>query len=239
MLQKNKKTLLVKIGLLLGVVILFTALGCKKSTPEPSETTESPTETPSITYPANEAATETANEAISTTEETISPSPTATTASPTVSPTTSPITSPTASPSPTTTAAATPTPEPKTSDEETILKQQAEKLAEIYGTYTNKDKEPYKNLKDLKKYGTTKFQAWLDLQMKKTLDSQAPFYGATTKTLSSAILESSGNAKKILVTVKKEEISAKRETPQVSYKLILLNFIKEKEEWKLDGIYWQ
>ncbi|MEW6407558.1 MAG: hypothetical protein AB1465_02600 [Patescibacteria group bacterium] len=230
MSQKHKKNLLVKLGLLFGVIILLTALGCKKSTPESTQTTESPAESPAITYPTNERLT---NEA--TTEETVSPSPATSTPTSTAAETPSPAASPTAATTPT-----SPTSEVKTTDEDLTLKQQAEKLAEIYGTYTNKDKEPYKNFKELKPYATTKMQAWLDTQTKKSPEeSDAPFYGVTTKALSSAVIESSADAKKILVTVKQEEITSTRATPQVSYKILLLNFKKEKEEWKLDGVYWQ
>lgn len=242
----NTKKLPAKIGIGLGVVILLTALGCKKSTQKSTQITESPAESPVITYPTNE---QLINEAI--TNETASPSPATSTPTntavetplPTISPSPSPSPSPTSTPTSTTsTPPISPTPEVKTTDEDLTLKQQAEKFAEIYGTYTNKDKEPYKNFKELKPYATTKMQAWLDtyLQTKKSPEeSDAPFYGVTTKALSSAVIESSADAKKILVTVKQEEITSKRATPQVSYKILLLNFKREKEEWKLDGIYWQ
>lgn len=223
------KNLFVKLGLLFGVVVLLTALGCKESAPESAKTTESLTESPAITYPTNKQLT---NE--TTTEETVSPSPvvtsTPTTAGETPLPAASPVVTTTLSP----------TPEAKTTDEDLTLKQQAEKLSEIYGTYTNKDKEPYKNFKELKPYATTKMQAWLDAQTKKSSEeNDVPFYGVTTKALSSTVIESFDDAKKILVTAKKEEISTSRATPQVSYKILLLNFKKEKEEWKLDGVYWQ
>jgi hypothetical protein len=225
------KNLLTKLGLLFGVVILLTALGCKKTEPASTQIDEGAAESPSTTYQANESLTN---------EKTAIVSPTASPTSPAVSPASSPTAvsstaSPVASPSPT-----SPTPEAKTTDEDLALKQQAEKLAEIYGTFTNKDKEPYKNYKELIPYATTKMQAWLDTKVEKSQsNNSAQFYGATTKALSSAIIESSADAKKILVTVKQEEISATQATPQVSYKILLLNFVKEKEEWKLNGIYWQ
>ena len=120
-----------------------------------------------------------------------------------------------------------------------LLLEQAEKLAEIYGTYTNKDKNTYKNLKDLKQYSTTELEKWLDEKSKVSIDSNASFYGVTTSALSSVFLEQGNSKSEILVTAKKEEITSTNSTPMVSYRIILMSFEKLEEEWKLSGIYWQ
>lgn len=125
------------------------------------------------------------------------------------------------------------------SDDEKVLLSQAEKLAEIFGTYTNKDKEPFKNLKDLKQYATEKLQGWIDEKSSLSVDKNAAFYGVTTKALSSTFLEKGTSNRKVIITVKKEEITATSNTPKVSYKVILMLFKKAGEDWKLDGIYWQ
>jgi hypothetical protein len=124
-------------------------------------------------------------------------------------------------------------------NDEKLLLEKAEKLAEIYGTYTNKDKETYNNLKSLKQYSTDKLNSWLDQKSKVPINSKAAFYGVTTSALSSIFLEQSGSKNKILVTAKKEEISASSNTPRISYKIIILDFEKVEEVWKLSGIYWQ
>jgi len=123
--------------------------------------------------------------------------------------------------------------------DEKLLLEQAEKLAEIYGTYTNKDKEAFRNLKDLKQYSTAKLEKWLDEKSKISIDSNVSFYGVTTSALSSVFLEQSNSKSEILVTAKKEEITSTSSTPMVSYRIILMSFEKSEEEWKLSGIYWQ
>lgn len=126
-----------------------------------------------------------------------------------------------------------------TADKDKLLLEQAGKLAEVYGTYTNKDKEPYKNLKDLKQYSTEKLQKYFDEKSKVSIDPNTSFYGVTTKTISSAILKSTASTREILVTVKKEEITATTTTPKISFKILSMSFQKVGDDFKLDGIYWQ
>lgn len=125
------------------------------------------------------------------------------------------------------------------SDDETLLLEKAEKLAEIFGTFTNKDKEAYKNLKDLKQYSTDKLNLWIDGKSKVPIDSKAAFYGVTTSALSSVFLEQSNSKSKILITAKKEEITSTSNIPKLSYKVLLMFFEKSGDVWKLSGIYWQ
>lgn len=113
----------------------------------------------------------------------------------------------------------------------------AEKLAEIYGTYTNRDS--YKNLKDLEGYVTPGMQTWLDSIMAKAQDPNAPFFGVTVKALSAATLEDANGEAKVLVTVKKEQISSKSNNPITTFEMLLMEFVKEGEEWKLNSAYWQ
>ncbi|NQU99252.1 MAG: hypothetical protein HQ538_00810 [Parcubacteria group bacterium] len=125
------------------------------------------------------------------------------------------------------------------SDDETLLLKQSEKLAEIYGTYTNKDKTSYKNLKDIRQNCTVKLQDWIDEISSIQIDKNASFYGVTTEALSSIVLEKSKSKSKILVTTRREEITSNSNTPKISYKVLLMLFEKIGENWKLDGIYWQ
>ena len=122
--------------------------------------------------------------------------------------------------------------------EEATVLALAEKIAEIYGTYTNKDKEAYKNYKTLKTYATDKMKKWLDIQIDQPLDKDAPFYGVTTKTISAAITNSKDNKMTAIVTAKREEITANSNRPDIKYEILELKFVKEKTEWKLSGAYW-
>lgn len=199
------------IFLSLALILFLSAIGCKKK--ETPETTTTPT-SEAVTYKPKITETPTETTKIKSTEEQNKE----------------------AAPTDTSTKSTTPQ---ATGDEEKLLLDQAEKLAEIFGTFTNKDKEPYKNLKDLKQYSTEKMQKWLDEKSKTPVDPAAPFYGVTTKAISSAILEGDTTKKKILVTTEREEIKVTSKTPKVSFKLLLMDFEKVGEGWKLSGVYWQ
>lgn len=228
--------LIKQIGFLVMAVLLLSGLGCKKQTATTTTTTTSaaPTATYSGSKTTTPAATTTATPTVTGEKKAnATPLPFETTTLATTETT-----------APTTTLDATETTTPATSvteptDDDTALKNKAEKLAEIFGTYTNKDKESHKNLADLKKYATTKMQSWLDSQIKIPVDANAPFYGVTTKALSSAITSSASAKKSVLVTTKKEEILSTNQTPESVYALLLMSFTKESGEWLLDGAYWQ
>lgn len=126
-----------------------------------------------------------------------------------------------------------------TSEEEQVIKL-SKVLAEIYGTFTNKDLEPYKNLKNLKSYSSDAMDSWIE---SKVASYKAPestsFYGITTKALSAGVLDSSSTEYKVLVTCEREEISESDNSPNKYYQLIEMNFIKKGQDWNLDGVYWQ
>lgn len=119
------------------------------------------------------------------------------------------------------------------------LLSQAEIITEIYGTFTNKDKEPYKNLKNLESYASPNMQNYINSVTAKPIDPNASFYGQTTKALSSAILEKSASSQKILVTAETEQITQATSSPLKKYTLLLLEFVKIDNEWKLNSAFWQ
>jgi len=123
-------------------------------------------------------------------------------------------------------------------DQEKTVLALASKIAEIYGTFTNKDKEAYKNLKTIKTYSTDKMKNWIDEQIAKPIDPKASFYGVTTKTISSGISDTTEKEMTAIVTAKREEITAQNNKPTVKYQILKLEFSKSGEEWKLNGAYW-
>lgn len=123
-------------------------------------------------------------------------------------------------------------------DQEKTVLALASKIAEIYGTFTNKDKEAYKNLKTIKTYSTDKMKNWIDEQVAKPMDPKASFYGVTTKTISSGISDTTEKEMTAIVTAKREEITAQNNKPEVKYQILKLEFSKAGEEWKLNGAYW-
>lgn len=123
-------------------------------------------------------------------------------------------------------------------DQEKTVLALASKIAEIYGTFTNKDKEAYKNLKTIKTYSTEKMNNWIDQQLAKPINQKASFYGVTTKTISSGIADRTEKEMTAIVTAKREEITAQNNKPTVKYQILKLEFTKVGEEWKLSGAFW-
>ena len=126
---------------------------------------------------------------------------------------------------------------PPEENEESLVLKQAEKIAQIFGTYATTDDPPYKNLRDLKDYATPKFASWLNSLIKDQAPS-GPFHGWATTALSSVLLESSPDLMKILITCKREEFLRNQRTPNVSYKMLMMNFKKIGEDWKVDRVEW-
>lgn len=123
-------------------------------------------------------------------------------------------------------------------DQEKTVLALGDKIAEIYGTFTNKDKEAYKNLKTIKTYSSDKMKKWIDEEIAKPVDPKAAFYGVTTKTISSGISDTKEKEMTAIVTTKREEITAQNNKPTVKYQILKLDFSKSGEEWKLNGAYW-
>ena len=125
-----------------------------------------------------------------------------------------------------------------TLDPEAELVALAEQLVELHGTYTNKDKTPFKNLKDLEPYVTPGMQSYLDtLTGNGTVNPNAPFFGRTTTALSSAVLSQKSGVASVLVTVKREDISGSAASPTTTYAVLRLEFEESAGEWLLDGLF--
>jgi hypothetical protein len=216
------------------LVVLLSAFGCKQAEPTKEEAVAEPTE--EVTFAPPEP-TVTNEAAPPTTEEVVFPENAEKEAE--VGDETA--AEPQKEEEAITNEAVTPTiPTIEETGEETVLKL-AKSLAEIFGTFTNKDKEPYKNLKDLKPYVTAKMEAWIDGKVAEAAAPtfEGPFYGMTTQAVSAGVLESTAASYKILVTCEREEITEVTKSPKKFYQLIEMNFVKEGEDWKLDGAYWQ
>lgn len=113
------------------------------------------------------------------------------------------------------------------------------KIVETYGSFTNKSRVPFKNLVDLDVYGTDRFKSWSAEQRRENVDPQAPFYGITTQALSIAPLEINAGGARLLVTTEREQVTETNETKNSYYQLIIVEMVRENDEWKLDGLFWQ
>ncbi len=120
---------------------------------------------------------------------------------------------------------------------ESEIRTLAEKWVEIYGTFTNKDKEPFRNLKDLSPYATEKMQTAMDTLMAASKhDPNAAFFGRTTTALSSVVLSQKGSAATLLVTAKREDIIGTKPAPKSVYFMIRVELMRKGDEWKLDSV---
>lgn len=224
--MKGKKTKsYLKLGLACLLVFLLTAFGCKSD--DQSNTTEEASNTEATTEPVTFSTENSAEVNTTTTPDTANISDTDE-SNGTVNTSVNSVVNSSES---TDTA----------SDDQAKVLKLATSLAEIFGTFTNKDKEPFKNLKDLQSYASKKMSGWINNKVAGASkpDSNAPFYGITTRVLSSAVLESSSTSYQILLTCQREEITEVTSSPKKSYQLLEMNFVKEDKEWKLDGVYWK
>lgn len=115
----------------------------------------------------------------------------------------------------------------------------AEKIVEIFGSFTNKSREPFKNVTDIEIYATDRFSAYLATLKTNPPDSNAPFYGITTRVLSSATLESTSNSSELLITTEREEVTEDSQSGKTSYVVVKVDMVKQDDEWKVNGIFWQ
>lgn len=120
--------------------------------------------------------------------------------------------------------------------EEIVL---AEKIVEIFGSFTNKSREPFKNITDMEVYATTSLQPFLNASKQKDIDIDAAFYGVTTKVLSVAVLSTNANSTEMLITTERDEVTEDSQTGKKSYALIKVDMVKVNDEWKVNGLYWQ
>ena len=124
----------------------------------------------------------------------------------------------------------------------TELKMMAASFAERFGSFSNQS--DYGNIKDLKIFMTLNMQEWADNFISESRAKQSDsgiYHGFTTKTIIQEIIqfnEEAGRAEFLIKTQRKEAIGTISNTT-VFYQDIIIEFIKEKGAWKVDGAVWQ
>lgn len=123
-----------------------------------------------------------------------------------------------------------------TEDQLSAIIKTAERFTERFGTYTNDPN--YQNLDNLKRYATPQMQNWMDNyiheQEKEFQEKNLAFYGITTTTLISKILESHPDMIRILTNTKREEITDQTETSRVIYQNIIVEMVRVDDDWKVN-----
>lgn len=132
---------------------------------------------------------------------------------------------------------------PPTSEE--VDRNTAAKIAsafvERFGSYSNQS--DFGNVTDLRGFMTDSMRNWADNYVEKARDNFSvsdAFYGITTKSVSYKIESfdmQSGTAKMTISTQRAESRENLEES--VYYEDAVIEMIKEGNDWKIDGIYWQ
>ena len=118
------------------------------------------------------------------------------------------------------------------------LKQLAMSYAERYGTYSNDSN--FKSLEDLRSLSTSKMQKYIDSIIARGSSSVTTYDGYSAKALSSDLLKYNDTAGMAEISVKTQRFHYLGDaSPVVSYQSLLLKFIKDGEDWKVDEAKWQ
>lgn len=127
------------------------------------------------------------------------------------------------------------------SEEEVVqmdLKRMSMVFVEIFGSYSNQS--DFGNIKDSKVFMSDKMKKWADdfindSRIKK--DDAAVYSGMVTKAISQEVKSFSDDSAEISVSAQRKEIKENKEN--IFYQNILVDFVKEGEEWKVDNAVWQ
>ncbi|HDQ22493.1 MAG TPA: hypothetical protein ENN28_00785 [Candidatus Uhrbacteria bacterium] len=119
----------------------------------------------------------------------------------------------------------------------------AQAFAERFGSYSNQG--DYANFGDLKIFMTDSLDNWVQQTYIDELKKKNPdfniYYALETKAISTEVLsldESVGRAE-IMVKTQRQEFDNDLVNPRVFYQDILLKMVKQNNEWKVDGAFWQ
>ncbi|MFH1508625.1 MAG: hypothetical protein ABIE68_00435 [bacterium] len=128
----------------------------------------------------------------------------------------------------------------ETTSEKNSLAAIAENFTTIYGTFSTNDEKPFSNLLDLKNYASKSlgetFQSKADGAKKQ---NNGTYYSISTTALNSTIINTNTAKTEVLVTVKQEERKENAAQTKSFYKTIIIKFIKEQGQWKVDQATWQ
>lgn len=111
-------------------------------------------------------------------------------------------------------------------------------FAERLGSFSNQS--DYSNITDLKIFMTTTMRDWADDYVAdlKSQKYSGEYYGITTRTLTTKVINSSENSAKIEVTTERRETRA--DAPGDAYQQkMTLDLVKNNNEWLVDGAYWE
>jgi len=115
-------------------------------------------------------------------------------------------------------------------------------FVERFGSYSNQSN--YSNFEDLKIFMSEKMKAWSDnyiVELKKSAGDASVYYGITTFAVSGEVkkFDDAAGVAQILVATQRRESGADSSVTNVYTQNISLDFVKVKNEWKVDAAYWE
>ena len=119
----------------------------------------------------------------------------------------------------------------------------ATSFAERFGSYSNQS--DYKNFAELDVFMTNTLSKWVNTtyipQLKKKNSDTNIYYAIETKAISTQIqkMDETTGKSDVLIKTQRQEFNKTITNPRVFYQNILLNLIKQDNQWKVDGVYWQ
>ncbi len=122
------------------------------------------------------------------------------------------------------------------------IRKMALPFVERFGSYSNQSN--YSNFEDLKMFMSDKMKSWSDdnvAELKKTAGDAKIYHGITTIAVSAVVkkFDDKAGEAEILVSTQRRESGADSANTNVYTQNIILDFVKIKNEWKVDAAYWQ
>jgi len=122
------------------------------------------------------------------------------------------------------------------------LKQLAASFTERFGSYSNQS--DYGNIRDLKIFMSLKMQAWADDFVSKSRAEKGEtgiYSGITTKAIAQEVkeLDETAGQAEILIKTRRRQATGTTSDATAHYQDIVIKFVREKGEWKVDSAEWQ
>ncbi len=115
-------------------------------------------------------------------------------------------------------------------------------FSERFGSFSNQSE--FENIKDLEVLMSNSMKNWAEQYVEEELAKRGDtsvYYGVTTKAISNEVISFDDEAGRAEIKVSAQRWEAE-ETPtntKVFYQDILIKFVKQADEWKVDGAFWQ
>ncbi|MCU0679787.1 MAG: hypothetical protein MUF50_00570 [Planctomycetes bacterium] len=116
------------------------------------------------------------------------------------------------------------------------LKKMAFSFAERFGSFSNQGE--FGNLTDLQMFMTDKMKKWASSVVSKG-NVTGDYYGIITKAIASEVISFDKGKAEIKVTTQRREDSASIDKAKTFQQNIIITFVKEGNDWKVDSALWQ